>query len=259
MKILKEKEKVEAFWQKVAEGQARRLLMLDYDGTLSPFVAERLKAYPYPGVPQILDRILESSKNRVVIISGRNALEVKELLGLDVPVEIWGGHGMERLLPSGRLVQVPVSRVSREVFHQVEDWAEHEGLSRSLEEKHGSMAFHVRGMRKSRADKLLEEATDFFQEVSSGSDLKVNAFDGGVELRTRGVDKGRVVRELLEDCDKNCACSYYGDDLTDEDAFSALDGSGVSFLVRKKFRHTNADVWIIPPEELKECLGRYIL
>lgn len=259
MKILKEKEKVEAFWQKVAKGRVRRLLMLDYDGTLSPFVAERLKAYPYPGLPGILERILDSSKNRVVIISGRNALEVKELLGLNVPVEIWGGHGMERLLPSGRLVQVPVSRESEEVFHQVEEWADHEGLSRSLEEKHGSMAFHVRGMGKSRADRLLEEATEFFKEVSSGSDLKVNAFDGGVELRTRGVDKGRVVRELLEDFDKNCACSYYGDDLTDEDAFSALDGSGVSFLVRKKIRQTNADVWIIPPDELKECLARYIL
>ncbi len=145
------------------------------------------------------------------------------------------------------------------IFHRVEDWARSEGLNKSLEEKHGSRAFHIRGMEKKRAGQLLEEATEFFQEVSTGSDLQVSAFDGGVELRTTGVDKGGVVRELLDDFGGTCACSYYGDDFTDEDAFSALDDYGVSFLVRKKFRPTEADVWIIPPEELKECLRMYIL
>ena len=259
MKILKNRQKVEAFWQDVAEALVKRLIMLDYDGTLSPFVSERMKAYPYPGMGEILEKILESSKNRVVIISGRNALEVRRLLGMDIPVEIWGGHGTERLLPSGRLIRVPVSRASEEIFHRVEDWARQEGLSKSLEKKHGSMAFHVRGMKKKMARELLEEATEFLEEVSRDSDLQVDAFDGGVELRTMGVDKGGVVRELMDDFGVACACSYYGDDFTDEDAFEALDDHGVSFLVRKKFRPTGADIWIIPPEELKECLRRYIL
>ncbi len=259
MKILKNTEKIDAFWKRLKEPRLARLIMLDYDGTLAPFVVERDEAYPYPWVKSILEKLLLDKRNRIVIISGRNATEVKELLGLNSPIEIWGGHGMERLLPSGRLVQSPVSSSSQRIFHRVEDWAENHGLSTNLEEKHGSVAFHVRGLGKSRAKELLHEATDFFEKVSAKSDLEVDAFDGGVELRTHGVDKGQVVKELIDESPKNAAFSYYGDDLTDEDAFEALSDKGVSFLVRKEFRPTKADVWIIPPEELKECLSRYIV
>jgi len=258
LKILKNKEKVENFWAALSDRRSRRLLMLDYDGTLSPFVADREKAIPYPGVGEILEDIINTRLNTVVIISGRDALEVKNLLGLKVPVEIWGGHGMERLLTSGRLIQIPVSDSSRQIFHQVEKWAQREGLSSSLEEKHGSLAFHVRGIKRQRAERLLEKATEFFEKVSANSSLEVDPFDGGVELRTKGIDKGNVVQNLLKAFPSDGLCSYYGDDFTDEDAFLALDGYGVSFLVRKKLRATKADVWIIPPEELKECLSKYI-
>ena len=259
MKILKNKEKVKNFWMALSDGRSRRLLMLDYDGTLSPFVAEREKAIPYPGIGEILENIIKNKLNTVVIISGRNAIEVKDLLGLKVPVEIWGGHGTERLLTSGRLIQVPISESSKEIFHQVEEWAQREGLGSSIEEKHGSLAFHVRGMKKQRAKRLLKEATEFFKSVSTNSSLEVDPFDGGVELRTKGIDKGNVIKRLIRAFPSDGVFSYYGDDLTDEDAFSALNGYGVSFLVRKELRPTKADVWIIPPEELKECLCKYIV
>ncbi len=233
--------------------------MLDYDGTLAPFVPARMKAFPYPGIGRILERILESRKNRVVIISGRNAKEVRRLLGLNRAVEIWGGHGTERLLPSGRLVRLPLPQASEKTFRRVKDWARAACLSGSLEAKHGSVAFHVRGMKKERASALIEKVTEFFEGVSMDSGLAVAAFDGGVELRTKGMDKGRVVRDLVRDMGWACACSYYGDDFTDEDAFEALYDNGVSFLVRRRFRPTRADVWIIPPDELKDCLLRYIL
>ncbi len=259
MKILKNAQKVKAFWQALEAAKKRRLLMLDYDGTLSPFVADRANAYPYPGIGRLLGRIISISLNTVVIISGRNALEVKKLLGLRVPVEIWGGHGMERLLPSGRLIQVPIGEESKDIFNRVENWAKRHGLEGSMEEKHGSIAFHVRGLGRKKAETILEETTEYLEDVSEDTNLEVDAFDGGVELRTVGIDKGTVVDKLLQSFEDDVICSYYGDDFTDEDAFKALNGRGVSFLVRSELRQTHADVWIIPPDELKRCLSRYIL
>ena len=36
-----------------------RILMLDYDGTLSPFTSKRDEAYPYAGVEEIINQIID--------------------------------------------------------------------------------------------------------------------------------------------------------------------------------------------------------
>ena len=56
------------------------VLALDYDGTLAPFRIDPMQAVPYPGVREAIARILATGKTRVVLISGRRAEEVRELL-----------------------------------------------------------------------------------------------------------------------------------------------------------------------------------
>lgn len=51
------------------------------------------------------------------------------------------------------------------------------------------------------------------------------------------------------------AMAYLGDDQTDENAFEALHGRGLSVLVRREYRPTNADVWIQPPEGVTAFLS----
>jgi trehalose 6-phosphate phosphatase len=52
--------------------------------------------------------------------------------------------------------------------------------------------------------------------------------------------------------------AYLGDDVTDEDAFKALANKGLRALVREQLRETVADIWLIPPVELREFLKRWI-
>ena len=78
-----------------------RLLMLDYDGTLSPYHIERDKAVPYPGIREILAEALSSADCRTVIVSGRSIHDLLPLLGIEKGIEIWGCHGWERLSPTG--------------------------------------------------------------------------------------------------------------------------------------------------------------
>jgi trehalose 6-phosphate phosphatase len=51
--------------------------------------------------------------------------------------------------------------------------------------------------------------------------------------------------------------AYLGDDVTDEDAFRAVKGRGLAVLVRAEYRRTAADIWIKPPHELKNFIGRW--
>ena len=78
-----------------------------------------------------------------------------------------------------------------------------------------------------------------------------------MELRVPGRNKGHAVKTILRETEKGALVTYLGDDITDEDAFKALKGKGLSVLVREEFRPTTADVWLKPPEGLLEFLSRW--
>ena len=75
-------------------------------------------------------------------------------------------------------------------------------------------------------------------------------FDGGVELRPAGSQKGEVVRRVERELGPSGVVAYLGDDRTDEDAFAALSENGLGVLVRGEPRPTAARRWIRPPEGL---------
>ncbi|HKQ29792.1 MAG TPA: trehalose-phosphatase, partial [Burkholderiales bacterium] len=60
----------------------RRLLMLDYDGTLAPFKIDPAEATPYPGVIERIEAIMEDPRSCVVIVSGRWIHDLLPLLAL---------------------------------------------------------------------------------------------------------------------------------------------------------------------------------
>jgi trehalose 6-phosphate synthase/trehalose 6-phosphate phosphatase len=82
-------------------GKFTPLLLLDYDGTLAPFCVDRFLARPWAGVRELLTRIQQQGRTRMAIISGRSVHEIRPLLGIDPPFEVWGLHGAERLFPNG--------------------------------------------------------------------------------------------------------------------------------------------------------------
>jgi len=104
------REKIDEFLGSVAKAPLS-VLLLDYDGTLAPFVMERSQAKPYAGLHDVLQRIVDAGRTRLVIVTGRDALEVGPLLGVEPQPEIWGAHGLQRLLPNGvcEMPQIPAS------------------------------------------------------------------------------------------------------------------------------------------------------
>ena len=83
-------------------------------------------------------------------------------------------------------------------------------------------------------------------------------FDGGIELRVSEWSKGTAVRTVLEELTPNAAVAYLGDDTTDEDAFRALKGRGLTVLVREEARASDADIWLQPPGGLVTFLQGWI-
>jgi trehalose-phosphatase len=241
----------------VAESE-RNALLLDYDGTLAPFRAEREQAYPYDGVVQLLEGIVAAGRTRIVLVSGRAAHDVERLLGLDPAPEIWGVHGFERLLPGGRYWSRPLSPANERGLADADAWLEREGLQRQAEIKPGSIAVHWRGMDEAAVHELRASVQRLWQPLAATYDLCLKGFDGGMELRVRAVDKGEAVRSILSELNDSTPVAYLGDDLTDEDAFRALTGRGLTLLVRSEYRPTNAAGWLKPPVELLDFLRQWL-
>ncbi|MDT8322740.1 MAG: trehalose-phosphatase [Bacteroidota bacterium] len=232
----------------------RRLLMLDYDGTLAPFVAERDRALPWPGVRALLTTLSADARNRVVIISGRAVEDLRPLLGIAPLPEIWGSHGWERLHPDGRYEAPDFPEGLRELFDNEWVWLQQRFDADRLERKPASIALHWRGLSDAQRQAVEREARKRWGPFREMDLLDVHGFDGGLELRAAGRTKGDAVHALLRDTPPDVPSAYCGDDLTDEDAFAALEGRGLRVLVRSELRPTRADVHCIPPEGLRSFL-----
>jgi trehalose 6-phosphate phosphatase len=234
-----------------------RLLMLDYDGTLAPFRVERDQAGPWEGVRGRLVRLMNAPANRVVIISGRAVRDLLPLVGLDPAPEIHGSHGFERRTPDGMARVRPLGDAVRRGFDMARREVASLNLEDRLEPKPAGLAFHWRGEDPAAVERLRRLVFDGWGDVARGHELDLLEFDGGLELRARGVDKGTVVGELLEEVGEGVLSAYLGDDRTDEDAFGALGGRGLGVLVRDEPRATRAARWLQPPGDLLAFLDAW--
>lgn len=254
MKILNAKVNLDSIFKKVPHGS---LLMLDYDGTLAPFVKERMQATPYPGVRERLTDLAKLKKSRTVIVSGRSLSDLEKLVDIPVSLELWGSHGLERKLTDGKKVAAPISaKMSAALQQGIEICLRNAGLE-YCEIKPFAVAFHWRGMDQDKKNSISAAIENEWAAITRINDLTIYPFDGGLELRPKERNKGDVVRELLNHINQDSAIAYLGDDLTDEDAFAALGDKGLKVLVREQIRTTLADIQLVPPQELLSFLDRW--
>jgi trehalose 6-phosphate phosphatase len=256
MQILRPGIDPSAFFELVHRARARALL-LDYDGTLAPFTADRDRAWPYPGVRPALERILRAGGTRLAVVSGRAAADVGKLLGTQPLPELWGSHGLERWLPGGERRAAAGSPAAIAYLEDAARWIGERGWGRLLERKPFGIALHARGADPDAFETARVAFRERFLPGAESFGLEPLEFDGGIELRPAGRHKGEVVREVLAESGAGAAVAYLGDDRTDEDAFAALRDHGLGVLVRREMRPTAADLWIRPPEELIGFLDRW--
>jgi trehalose-phosphatase len=248
---------VERFMNAVAQSPVSTLL-LDYDGTLAPFCLNRDQALPYPGMTALLQEIIACGHTRVVIITGRNAQEVIPLLAIHPPLEIWGCHGLERLRPDGTRETPRVEEPVTHALAHADHWLRDQGLHHRAEFKTGAVAIHWRGLDEATTAETRGQVLLGWLPIAQSTPMELLEFDGGIEMRMLGRDKGDAVRTILDEVGPEVPVAYLGDDITDERAFLALGTRGLSVLVRPEWRKTAAALWIRPPEGLREFLARWL-
>jgi trehalose 6-phosphate synthase/phosphatase len=207
------------------------LLLLDYDGTMTPIARRPELARPDADLRDLLGRLARRPSTWVEIVSGRPRDSLEEWLG-DLGVGLHAEHGFwsrtasdgvwraHRRLPDGWKARVrPI----------LDDFTARTPGS-FVEEKSASLGWHYREVSASvgavRADELRKELT----VLSSSGPFDVLDGDKVIEVRLAGVHKGVIVPELLRR-HPGATVAAFGDDTTDTDLFAAVPEDGFTIHV----------------------------
>ncbi|MBD3348529.1 MAG: trehalose-phosphatase [Candidatus Eisenbacteria bacterium] len=247
---------IHGFWDDVRTAP-HRCLVLDYDGTLAGFHVDRMRAFPIPGVVDLLERVRDSEGTSLSIMTGRPISELLELLG-DLGIPICGSQGTEFRAVDGTIRTHELSDKQEERLRRAEREANDLAREGRVERKLASVALHTRGLDADAARREEAAVCKAWSEDAFEYGLECRSFKGGVELRLAGVDKGTALSWTLEGAPENTLCVYLGDDLTDEDAFRAIDGRGYGIKVGGPEEPTAARGRLADPHAVKEFLETWL-
>jgi len=232
-------------------GCPKLLLMADYDGTLVPIRERPEFALPGLGLLKVLRCLAEKSQVVLAVISGRDTDDLKKM----IPVEgiyLAGCHGAEILYPGGEKYTAIDKKKLAPVLEVVANLARNcisgrEGFL--VEKKRAAVALHFRLAERVTALKVVNDFTEVVRPFAIKHRLEFTAGKKVVEVRPRGVNKGKAVRHLMN-LHPTFFPLYFGDDTTDEDAFRAVKGSGLPVLVSEHRKNTAASRWLREPHDV---------
>jgi trehalose 6-phosphate phosphatase len=233
----------------------------DFDGTLSEIVEDPDSARLFDGAADALTSL--SAACPVAILSGRDLADVRQRVGLP---GLWyaGSHGFELTGPDGTHHQNSEAAASIPVLAgAAADLADQLGHIPGVvvEHKRFGVAVHYRNAARDRVGEVAAAVRTAGQRTA----LRVTTGREVIELRPNiDWDKGKTLHWVLDYIRDNEAAGpllpiYLGDDITDEDAFDAVDDDGIAILVRHSDdgdRATAARYALDDPDRVREFTER---
>lgn len=228
----------------LADG-GRLLLMVDYDGTLSPTVPDPAQAWLPGAVRADLRALSARPEIRLAVVSGRDLGDLRRRVG--VPEAIYAGcHGLE--------IDGPDLAFSHPDAEAQQDSLRAIGLAlrqrapavagMRVEAKRLGVAVHYRDVAPDQRRQVEMELARAIRPA--GNRLKILHGTKVIEILPHvGWNKGQCalwIREMLQGGDRRPLLTLYmGDDWTDEHAFEALAGQAITIRVGASVPATRAD------------------
>ena len=208
----------------------RRLLMLDYDGTLAEFTARPEDAKPDAALLEVLTALGSDKKNQLVIVSGRDRKTLAQWLG-KIDTALVAEHGAWRKRP-GEKWKSPVPRRQewKKMIRPILELFTDRTPGSEIEEKNFSLVWHYRQVAPELAMIRTQEIKDAVSKLISNMDLGI--FEGNkiLEIKKSVIHKGQAAASWLAEEHWSFVLAA-GDDYTDEDLFSALSDDAYSIKI----------------------------
>ena len=207
-----------------------RCLLLDYDGTLAPFTRLPEEAVPGKELKDLLSGLASDKKNKVVIISGREAAILDKWFG-NMPLTLVAEHGASIRMPDGQWQHlVSTSDQWKDEIRSILQVFVSRCVGSFIEEKSYSIAWHYRNTQPDLGLNRSRELINNLSHLLQNTMLQIIHGNKVVEVRMSGYDKGVMALKIVNESSADFVLCI-GDDTTDEDMFKALDGKAYTIKV----------------------------
>ncbi|MBS1511256.1 MAG: bifunctional alpha,alpha-trehalose-phosphate synthase (UDP-forming)/trehalose-phosphatase [Bacteroidetes bacterium] len=208
----------------------KRLIMLDYDGTLVSFTTDINAASPDDALLEILQDLVDDDRNKVVIISGRPHTILEKWFGhmhIDMVAEhgVWvkkAGKNWESSLKESNTWKkqlLPILQVYSD-----------RAPGAFTEEKSQSLAWHYRGADPATAEVKANELMRNIRYLIADQPLHILQGSKVIEIKNSGINKGKAALAYINDATYHFILAI-GDDVTDEDMFMAVKAHGITVKI----------------------------
>jgi len=221
----------------------KRLLLLDYDGSLVPFSEDYRAATPPKSLIHLLDKLASDPANDLVMISGRTADDLEKWFG-KLPISLVAEHGAA-IKKAGhqkwQIIERPDTTWKRSVLPIMEKYA---GLAAGarVESKPHTLVWHYRAASPYYAQKYAVVLKKVLRPILRRYGLQLMQGNKVLEVKNPQISKGNAASRWLK---RNYDFIFgLGDDLTDEELFAIMPPSSYSLKVGRgrtaaRFRLSN--------------------
>jgi trehalose 6-phosphate synthase/phosphatase len=232
----------------------RKLIILDYDGTLVPFVNDPAKALPGTPLKELLKNLSGTEGVELAIVSGRDKDFLESVLGF-LDISIFAEHGALRrvkgkwqsLYRKDLLWQPEIIRIMKEITDNTP--------GSHVEKKTTSLVWHYRETDRWLADLRSTQLINKLIYPCTRRQLHLMRGDKIVEVKPSEYTKGSAIKNFFNSGNYDFILAA-GDDTTDEDMFDALPEGAVTIKVGKpseKSRYT-----VLNSSELNRLLNSFL-
>ena len=212
------------------EKAKKRIIFLDYDGTLVDFKPIPKQAKPDTELKKMLFKLVEDPKNTIVIISGRDRYTLEDWLG-DIRMQMFAAHGLWRREQDGQWTKTAAMDNSwKQKIANIMQMFVDRMPGALIEEKEYSLAFHYRQCEPTMVQVKLGEVRAALISAIQSMNLGIQEGNKVLEVKDSRIDKGQSASAFIHHDDYDFILGV-GDDHTDEDLFEALPQDAYSIKI----------------------------
>ncbi len=232
----------------------KRLIILDYDGTLRDFVntPSALAAAPTLRIRHILKMLTDQPGTTVAIVSGRTKRALSGWF-VGLPIVLAAEHGAwKRYGKQWQQVDSTFKKDKKRIRAVMQKYSDRT-RGAEIEEKDHALVWHYANVQPDIAYKRASELTHELTALLADDDIAVCEGRAIIEVKPSSITKGNVVRELCRLYQPDfvlCA----GDDYTDEDMFRELRDNPSAVTIKVGQGDTVARHTVAKPSELLTVL-----
>ena len=241
--------------EKAYRDAKKRILFLDYDGTLVGFRSLPEQAKPDQELKTLLRSLADDPKNTVVIVSGRDRHTLEAWLG-DLDLHLLAAHGLWLRHPGEEWLMTASldNRWKESVSHILELYTDRMPGS-LIEEKDYSLAFHYRQCEPDMVAVKLSEVREALIGMTQSMSLGIQEGNKVLEIKDNIVNKGHGASLFIQNNDYDFIFGV-GDDYTDEDLFSSLPAN--AFSIKIGIGNTHAKYHLKSWKSMRYMLKKFV-